>query len=261
MNAIYVSHREGIPHIECSVEAAENKESSAQSHYAIAETDAQKVLEIQQSSYSNIVTPGNSFGPTPGNQCSKIRIGLKLLMQQEEGCMYDQEKSEDPNPGNTPCIHESVLVRKENTGLVKNAEEKRIHDDYFENESSPSSNRTGDVDDSNLVESGMLGSESRGSKAVCSEIASLADVFSSASHAGKTSSRMELKKVLEMQEPSGNMNSINYNMDAEGINNLVVEDQIKEKLENGNMTISDSVEEVIFNDLLNELGKSIGLKR
>ncbi|KAE8682290.1 hypothetical protein F3Y22_tig00111272pilonHSYRG00030 [Hibiscus syriacus] len=175
--------------------------------------------------------------------------------------MFDQERCEDPNPGNEHCIHESVLVYEGNTGLVKNAEEKKIHDDYFENESSLSSNRTGTVDDSNLVESRMVGSENRGSKAVCSEIASLADVFSSANHAGKISSRMELKKVLEMQEPSGNMNSINYNLDAEGISTPVVEDQIKGKLENANMAIADSVEEVIFNDLLNELGESIGLKR
>ncbi|KAE8715307.1 hypothetical protein F3Y22_tig00110177pilonHSYRG00032 [Hibiscus syriacus] len=175
--------------------------------------------------------------------------------------MFDQERSEDPNPGNEHCIHESVIVYVENTGLVKNAEEKRIHDYYFENESSPSSNRTGAVDDSNLVESRVVGSESRGSKAVCSQIASLADVFSSADHAGKTSSRMELKKVLEMQEPSGNMNSMNYNMNAEGISTPVVEDQIKGKLENANMTVADSVEEVMFNDLLNELGESIGLKR
>ncbi|GMI90794.1 hypothetical protein HRI_002748600 [Hibiscus trionum] len=267
MIATDVSHREGIPHIECSVEAAENQESSAQSHSATAETDAQKMLEIQQSSYSNTISPGTPFGgPAPGNQLEDMcRAEAADADADAVGRgMFDQKRNGDPNPGNEPCIHDSVVATEENTGLVKNAEEIRIHDDYFESESSPSSNRTDAVDDSNLVESRIVGSVSRGRKAFCSEIASVADVFSSdsqGSHAGKTSSRMEPKKVLEMQEPSGNLNSINYNMDAEGISTPVVEDQIKGKLENANMTIADSVEEVIFNDLLNELGESIGLKR
>ncbi|KAL4333215.1 hypothetical protein GQ457_07G022340 [Hibiscus cannabinus] len=249
-----VSHREGIPHIECSVEAAENQGSSSQSHSATTETDAQKILEFPQSSYSNTVAPGNQF---------EDMRRAEIADAAGRG-MFHQERSEDPNPGNEFCnIHESVLIYEENTGLVKKAEEIRIHG-YFESESSPPSNRAGAVDDSNLVVSRMVGSEMRGSKDVCSEIASVADVLSSASqgsHAGKTSGPIEPKKVLEMQEPSGNTNSINYNMDAERISTPVAEDQIKGKLKNANMTIADSVEEIIFSDLLNELGENIGLKR
>ncbi|KAK8642926.1 hypothetical protein V6N13_012250 [Hibiscus sabdariffa] len=249
-----VSHREGIPHIECSVEAAKNQESSSQSHSATTETDAQKILEFPQRSYSNTVAPGNQF---------EDMRRAEIADAAGRG-MFDQERSEDPNPGNEFCIHESVLIYEENTGLVKKAEEIRIHDGYFESEPSPPSNRAGAVDDTNLVESRMVGSEMRGRKDVCSEIASVAHIFSSVSqgsHAGKTASPMEPKKVLEMQEPSGNTNSINYNMDAEGISTPVAEDQIKGKLKNANMTIADSVEEIIFSDLLNELGENIGLKR
>ncbi|KAK8552351.1 hypothetical protein V6N13_120757 [Hibiscus sabdariffa] len=254
MTANDVSHREGIPHIECSVEAAEIQESSSQSHSATTETDAQKIVEFPQSSYNNTVAPGNQF---------EDMRRAEIADAAGRG-MFDQERIEDPNPGNEFCIHEPVLIYEEKTGLVKKAKEIRIRDGYFESESSPPSNRAGAVDDSNLVESRMVGSEMRGRKAVCSEIASVADVFSSASqgsHAGKTSSPMEPKKVLEMQEPSGNTNSINYNIDAEGISTPVVEDQIKGKLKNANMTIADSVEEIIFSDLLNELGENIGFKR
>ncbi|KAK8692145.1 hypothetical protein V6N13_075623 [Hibiscus sabdariffa] len=223
MIAIDVSNTEGIPHIECSVEAAENQESSAQSHSTTAETDAQKISEVMQSSHSNTVAPGNES-----------------------------------------CIHESVLMYKDATGLVKNAEKIRMHEDYFESESSPSMNRTNANDDSNLVESRMVSFESSNCKVVSPEIASLADIFSSASrggHAGKTSSRIELKKVLEIQETSENINPINYSMDDEVIRTPVVEDPIEGKLETANMTIVNTVEQVIFNDLLNELGENIVLKR
>lgn len=69
MIATDVSNTEGIPYIVSSVEAAENQVSSAQSHFATAETDAQKIFDIQQSTYSNIVAPGTPSGPAPGNQC------------------------------------------------------------------------------------------------------------------------------------------------------------------------------------------------
>lgn len=69
MIATDVSNTEGIPYIESSVEAAENPVRSAQSHFATAETDAQKTFDIQQSTYSNIVAPGTPSGPAPGNQC------------------------------------------------------------------------------------------------------------------------------------------------------------------------------------------------
>lgn len=90
------------------------------------------------------------------------------------------------------------------------------------------------------------------------KLKSLSYSFSSCQFAGKTS-RIELENVLETKELSENMN-INYHMDAEGIRTPVAEDQIKGKLENANTIIADKVEEVIFNDLLNELGQSIGLK-
>ncbi|KAG8493809.1 hypothetical protein CXB51_011079 [Gossypium anomalum] len=259
MIATDVSNTEGIPYIESSVEAAENQVSSAQSHFATAETDAQKIFDIQQSTYSNIVAPGTPSGPAPGNQFEdKCQAEAADTAGKE---MSYQERSEDPDAGNEPCVHESVLMYEENNELVKNDEEIRIHDGSFESNSSPSLNRTGAVDNSNLVESRMVDFESSGSKMVCPEITSLADIFSSGGqedHAGKPS-RIELENVLETQELSENMN-INYNMDAEGIRTPVAEDQIKGKLENANTIIADSVEEVIFNDLLNELGQSIGLK-
>ncbi|KAK8298536.1 hypothetical protein V6Z12_D05G260300 [Gossypium hirsutum] len=234
MIATDVSNAEGIPYIESSVEAAEN-----------------------QSRYSNIVAPGTPSGPAPGNQY-KCQAEAADTAGKE---MSYQERSEDPDAGNEPCFHESVLMYEENNELVKNDEEIRIHDGSFESNSSPSLNRTGAVDNSNLVESRMVDFESSGSKMVCPEITSLADIFSSGGqedHAGKPS-RIELENVLETQELSENMN-INYNMDAEGIRTPVAEDQIKGKLENANTIIADSVEEVIFSDLLNELGQSIGLK-
>ncbi|KAK8298534.1 hypothetical protein V6Z12_D05G260300 [Gossypium hirsutum] len=237
MIATDVSNAEGIPYIESSVEAAEN----------------------QQSRYSNIVAPGTPSGPAPGNQFEdKCQAEAADTAGKE---MSYQERSEDPDAGNEPCFHESVLMYEENNELVKNDEEIRIHDGSFESNSSPSLNRTGAVDNSNLVESRMVDFESSGSKMVCPEITSLADIFSSGGqedHAGKPS-RIELENVLETQELSENMN-INYNMDAEGIRTPVAEDQIKGKLENANTIIADSVEEVIFSDLLNELGQSIGLK-
>ncbi|XP_039041694.1 uncharacterized protein LOC120180443 [Hibiscus syriacus] len=254
-----VSNREGIPHIESSVEAAENQESSVQSHSTTAETDAQKIFEVMQSSYSDTVAPGTPFGPAPVKDECRVEVANAA-----RSGMSDQERSEDPNPGTESCIHESVLMNEENTGLVKNAEKIRIHEDYFESKSSPSVNRTGVIDDSNLVESRTVGFESSGNKVLSPEIASLAVVFSSASrggHAGRTSSSIELRKVLEIQEPYENMNLINYNMDDEGIRNPVVEDRIEGKLENANMTIVNSVEEVIFNDILKELGESIVLKK
>ncbi|KAK8298535.1 hypothetical protein V6Z12_D05G260300 [Gossypium hirsutum] len=236
MIATDVSNAEGIPYIESSVEAAEN-----------------------QSRYSNIVAPGTPSGPAPGNQFEdKCQAEAADTAGKE---MSYQERSEDPDAGNEPCFHESVLMYEENNELVKNDEEIRIHDGSFESNSSPSLNRTGAVDNSNLVESRMVDFESSGSKMVCPEITSLADIFSSGGqedHAGKPS-RIELENVLETQELSENMN-INYNMDAEGIRTPVAEDQIKGKLENANTIIADSVEEVIFSDLLNELGQSIGLK-
>ncbi|KAG4147798.1 hypothetical protein ERO13_D05G245401v2 [Gossypium hirsutum] len=259
MIATDVSNAEGIPYIESSVEAAENQVSSAQSHFATAETDAHKIFDIQQSRYSNIVAPGTPSGPAPGNQFEdKCQAEAADTAGKE---MSYQERSEDPDAGNEPCFHESVLMYEENNELVKNDEEIRIHDGSFESNSSPSLNRTGAVDNSNLVESRMVDFESSGSKMVCPEITSLADIFSSGGqedHAGKPS-RIELENVLETQELSENMN-INYNMDAEGIRTPVAEDQIKGKLENANTIIADSVEEVIFSDLLNELGQSIGLK-
>ncbi|KAK8677768.1 hypothetical protein V6N13_143291 [Hibiscus sabdariffa] len=234
MNAIDVSNTQGIPQIDCSVEPAENQESSAQSHSTTAETDAQKIFGVMQSSHSNTVAPGTPFGPAP----VKDKCRVEAANAARSG-MSDQERSEDPSPGNEPCIHESVLKYEDATGLVKN-------------------------DDSNLVESRMVSFESSNSKVVSPEIASLADIFSSASrgaNAGKTSSRIELKKVLEIQETSENINPVNYSMDDEGIRTLVVEDQIEGKLESANMTIVNTVEQVIFNDLLNELGESIVLKR
>ncbi|KAG4200921.1 hypothetical protein ERO13_A05G244401v2 [Gossypium hirsutum] len=265
MIATDVSNTEGIPYIVSSVEAAENQVSSAQSHFATAETDAQKIFDIQQSTYSNIVAPGTPSGPAPGNQFEgKCQAEAADTAGKE---MSYQERSEDPDAGNEPCVHESVLMYEENNELVKNDEEIRIHDGSFESNSSPSLNRTGAVDNSNLVESRMVDFESSGSKMVCPEITSLADIFSSGGqedHAGKPSrieveNLLETRELSETQELSENMN-INYNMDAEGMRTPVAEDQIKGKLENANTIIADSVEEVIFNDLLNELGQSIGLK-
>lgn len=102
--------------------------------------------------------------------------------------MSYQERSEDPDAGNEPCVHESVLMYEENNELVKNDEEIRIHEGSFESNSSLSLNRTGAFDDSNLVEFRMVDFESSGSKMVCPEITSLADIFSSGGqedHAGE----------------------------------------------------------------------------
>ena len=57
------------------------------------------------------------------------------------------------------------------------------------------------------------------------------------------------------------MNFIYYNMDAEGSRTPIEEDQIKLQLKEAKVTAAGSIGEVIFNDLLNELGESIGLKR
>lgn len=57
------------------------------------------------------------------------------------------------------------------------------------------------------------------------------------------------------------MNSINYNIDTERSKTPIEDDQTKVQLKDANMTAADSIGEVIFNDLLNELGESIGLKR
>ena len=101
--------------------------------------------------------------------------------------MFDQERSEDLNPGNAHFIRESVLIYDESTGVVKNDEEIRIHDDTSEGEmkyqSCLSLNGTGATDDSNLVEPRMVDFESNGSKVVSPEITSLANVFSSSSQA------------------------------------------------------------------------------
>ncbi|KAH1065127.1 hypothetical protein J1N35_030114 [Gossypium stocksii] len=200
MIATDVSNTEGIPYIKSSVEAAENQVSNAQSHFATAETYAQKIFDIQQSTYSNIVAPGTPSGPAPEKQFEdKCQAEAADTAGKE---MSYQERSEDPDAGNEPCVNESVLMYEENNELVKNDEEIRIHDGSFESNSSLSLNRAGAVDNSNLVESRMV----------------------------------------------------------EGIRTPVAEDQIKGKLENANTIIADSVEEVIFNDLLNELGQSIGLK-
>lgn len=68
---------------------------------------------------------------------------------------------------------------------------------------------------------------------------------------------------METEEPLTveNVNSINDNMDAKRSRTPVEEDHIKVQLEDANVIAAESIGEVIFNDLLNELGESIGLKR
>ncbi|XWS24944.1 hypothetical protein CRYUN_Cryun27aG0028200 [Craigia yunnanensis] len=180
------SNREGIPHMESSVKATENQESIAEFHFATAETGAQKIIEIQQSSYSNTAAPETPCGPAPGNKFKDKTCRVEAADILGRG-MFDQERSEDLNPGNVQFIHDSVLIYEENTGVVKNGEEIRIRDDTSEGEmkyqSCLSLNGTGVIDDSNFVEPGMVDFQSNGSKAVSPEITSLANVFSSASQA------------------------------------------------------------------------------
>ncbi|XVF37209.1 hypothetical protein REPUB_Repub19eG0127000 [Reevesia pubescens] len=260
------SNREGIPHIESSVEATESQESSAEFHFATAETCAQKIIEIQQCSYGNNAALETPCGSAAGNQFIDKTCSFDAADTAGDG-ISDQERSEDLNTGNAHCIHESVLISEENTELVKNDEE-MIHDDTSEGEMKHppclSLSVADAMDNSNLVEPRMVDFESNGSKVICPEINSLANIFSFGSQAnlaGKTSSHIELEKVLETEEPSENMNSIIYNMDAEGSRIPLEEDQMKVQFKDANVSAADSMGEVIFNDLLNELGESIGWKR
>ncbi|XP_022772481.1 uncharacterized protein LOC111315162 [Durio zibethinus] len=258
------SKREGIPPMESSFKATENEESSAEFHFATAETGAQNIIEIQESSYINTAAPGTPCEPAPGNQFEDKICRVDAANAAGRG-MSDQERNENLNPGNAHFIHEAVLIYEENTRVVKNDEEIRIHDDTSEGEmkyySCLSLNGTGTIDDSILVEPRMVDFESYDSKVVSPEIASLANVFSPASQvdlAGKTSSYIELEKVLETGEPSENMNSIYCNVDAEGSETTIEEDQI---LKDANLTAPDSIGDVIFSALPNEPDENIGLKR
>ncbi|XP_017981271.1 PREDICTED: uncharacterized protein LOC18592650 isoform X1 [Theobroma cacao] len=261
MIATDFSDKEGIPHIESSDKATEIQESSAEFHFAITEIGAQKTTEIQQSSHSHTAAPETPCGPAPETQVKEKTCWVEAAVETSGSEMSNQEMIENMILENSHCVCESVLIHKENTRLVKNDEEIRIDDDTFEGgmkyQSCLALNGTGAMDDSNLVEPRMV---------VCPEINSPADGSSSASQAdlaGKTSSHIEQEKILETEEPLTveNVNSINDNMDAKRSRTPVEEDHIKVQLEDANVIAAESIGEVIFNDLLNELGESIGLKR
>ncbi|XVE60109.1 hypothetical protein DITRI_Ditri05aG0100800 [Diplodiscus trichospermus] len=259
------SNRDGIQHMESSVKPTENQESSSEVDFATAETGAQKIIEIQHNSYSNTAAPEAPCGPAPANQFKDETCRVEAT-DNAGRAMSDNERSEDLNPRNAQFTHESVLVCEENTGVVKNDEEIRIHDDTFEGEmkhqSCLSLKGTCAVADSNLIEPRMVDLESNSSKMDSFEITSLV-VHSSASQTDLAvkSSQRELEQVLETGEASENTNSIYCNMDAERSKTPIEEDQIKLQLKFANLTAANSIGEVILNDLLNELGGSIGLKR
>ncbi|XP_021283904.1 uncharacterized protein LOC110416280 isoform X2 [Herrania umbratica] len=261
MIATDFSDREGIPHIESSDEATEIQDCSGEFYFAITETGAQKTTEIQQSSHSHTAAPETPCGPAPETQVKEKTCRFEAAVETSGSGMSNQEMIEDMIPGNSHCVCESELIHKENTGLAKNDEKIRIDDDTFEGEmkyqTCLSLNGKGAIDDYNLVEPRMV---------VCPEINSPADGSSSASQAvfaGKTSSHIEQEKILETEEPLTveTMNSINDNMDAERSRTPTEEDHIKVQLEDANAIAAESIGEIIFNDLLNELGETIGLKR